>query len=557
MLSDDEINRASAQLRNYQLDDTLSQILERYGALIEDYRRLKSDYEEERDARERYKQMAKGQDRNPFVLVLVDGDGYVFNDNLVDKSNPDAGRNAAHMLHDRVQESLRRKGLEHCAVMVRIYANVAGLSKILAKTGLIGQEGRSLSPFVASFNKSYGLFDFVDAGPLKENADFKLRAMLQLHAENAQCKHIYFAACHDVGYISELTSFVGKKDLFTLIKTPGINFHDEYTKLGLGVEELHGVFRNTPLNIPVPSTFARAASVPSSKTETSSPLGQGASKIVKAPSPDNTKNSNNNNNNNNKPANAQGISTKSSEAGASAVVCQHHLAGRCSFGQKCRNLHVSGSARTNVAWRDGPGQAKSPDQSKHLTSPEEFKSLPNKEDIPPGHVAVNEAGFRLDPYMPPSSAQAAEVIKSGGNRVCNIFHLTGDCPKGQDECEYGHSPLSENLKKGVEYLSRTFSCHQGGSCRDPECIQGHICQVADCQKRGGRRPCKIRQSAHLEKLSPVQYVPGVSSSRGSRNGSMSDLNGYASMQSNRRGSSQSPSIDAVDAGARLGGAVLF
>ncbi|TLD15127.1 hypothetical protein PspLS_10605 [Pyricularia sp. CBS 133598] len=554
MLSDDEIRRAGAQLRNYQLDDTLSQMLERYGALIEDYKRLKSDYEEERDARERYKQMAKGQDRNPFVLVLVDGDGYVFNDNLVDKSNPDAGRNAAHLLHDRIQESLRRKGLEHCAVMVRIYANVAGLSKALAKAGLVGQEGRSLAPFVASFNKSYGLFDFVDAGPLKENADFKLRAMLKLYAENAQCKHIYFAACHDVGYISELTSFVGKRDLFTLIKTPGINFHDEYTKLGLGVEELHGVFRSKPLSIPVSSTLARAASGPSSKTE-ASPLGQGASKRVNAPSPDNTKNSNTTNSN--KPTSGQGTSAKSSEAGVGAVICQHNLAGRCSFGQKCRNLHISGSARTNAAWRDVPGQAKSPDQSKQPASPEGFKNLPNKEDIPLGHVAVNEAGFRLDPYLPPSSVQAAETIKSWGSRVCNIFHLTGDCPKGQDKCEYDHSPLSDHLKKGVEYLSRTFFCHHGGSCRDPDCIQGHICQVADCQKRGGRRPCKIRQSAHLEKLSPVQYIPGIAKTRGSRNSSISDLNGYPTMQTCPRGSSQSPSIETADAGARLGGAVLI
>lgn len=36
-----------------------------------------------RDSRERYKQMARGQERNPFVLVLVDGDGYIFDDDLV------------------------------------------------------------------------------------------------------------------------------------------------------------------------------------------------------------------------------------------------------------------------------------------------------------------------------------------------------------------------------------------------------------------------------------------------------------------------------------------
>ncbi|KAH7112668.1 hypothetical protein EDB81DRAFT_827043 [Dactylonectria macrodidyma] len=82
--------------------------------------------------------------------------------------------------------------------MVRVYANLVGLSKHLNKNGLCGAEKRSLSSFTAGFNRSYGLTDFVDAGELKENADHKMKAMLRLYAENTQCKHIYFAACHDV-----------------------------------------------------------------------------------------------------------------------------------------------------------------------------------------------------------------------------------------------------------------------------------------------------------------------------------------------------------------------
>ncbi|KAH8743255.1 hypothetical protein F5883DRAFT_722746 [Diaporthe sp. PMI_573] len=92
---------------------------------------------------------------------------------------------------------------------------------------------------------SYGLTDFVDAGEFKENADFKLREMLRLYAENAQCKHIYLAACHDAGYVSQLTAYRGHSDRFTLIRTSGLHFHDEFTKLGLGIEELPGVFRAT------------------------------------------------------------------------------------------------------------------------------------------------------------------------------------------------------------------------------------------------------------------------------------------------------------------------
>lgn len=58
----------------------LQTLTEKYEHLIEDYRRLKSDYEEVREAREKYKKLAKDQDKNPFVLMLVDGDGYNVSD---------------------------------------------------------------------------------------------------------------------------------------------------------------------------------------------------------------------------------------------------------------------------------------------------------------------------------------------------------------------------------------------------------------------------------------------------------------------------------------------
>lgn len=80
MLGDKEIDAAVNQLAAYRKDNTLDDILARYETLLGDYKRLKSDYEEEREARERWKQQARGQERNPFVLVLVDADGYVFDD---------------------------------------------------------------------------------------------------------------------------------------------------------------------------------------------------------------------------------------------------------------------------------------------------------------------------------------------------------------------------------------------------------------------------------------------------------------------------------------------
>lgn len=251
MLTDQELRQAGGKLTAFQIQqkeqqETQTQLLEQYASLLESYKRLKSDFEEERDNRERYKQLARGQERNPFVLVLVDGDGYVFDDNLI-RAGGDGGKQAAKLLNDIVRNSLRYRGLEHCRIMVRIYANLSGLSKACCKAGLCGPEKRSLAPFVAAFNRSTDLMDFVDAGELKENADFKIRAMLRLYADNVQCRHIFFAGCTDVGFVSELQPHMGNRDRVTLIQNPA--FHPEFKTLDFRVEAFPNVFRTTPLEM--------------------------------------------------------------------------------------------------------------------------------------------------------------------------------------------------------------------------------------------------------------------------------------------------------------------
>lgn len=325
MPNEDELQTAAKQLASFRAENELPDILDRYAALIEDYRRLKSDYEEERDAREKYKQIARAQNRNPFVLVLIDGDGYVFNGNLV-SNGIEGGRSAAQLLNESIKSSLQKKGLDYCQIIVRVWANLAGLSKTLHKAGFTGPEKRSLSPFVASFNRSYGLFDFADAGEWKENADFKLRAMLNLYAESSQCRHIYFAACHDVGYISDLTTHIGNKERFTLINSPGIKFHAEYTKLGMGVEELTGVFHPTPLDATSNYQPPRSSSV-STRTATE--------KWWTVPS------------------SATASHTSNSEA-SERKICYFYRSGKCKYGDHCSNLHIDDDTMDykRLSWRD-------------------------------------------------------------------------------------------------------------------------------------------------------------------------------------------------------------
>lgn len=70
--------------------------------------------------------------------------------------------------------------------------------------------------------------------------------IFRLFVESSQCKHIFFAGCHDTGYLSLLTPYKNDVDRISLIKEAG--FNKEFKTLGLRVEDLTSVFRSTPLD---------------------------------------------------------------------------------------------------------------------------------------------------------------------------------------------------------------------------------------------------------------------------------------------------------------------
>ena len=68
------------------------------------------------------------------------------------------------------------KDVETVGIMVKAYANLTGLAQACVKNGKL-KVGSLLGHFVIGFNRRYPLFDFVDIGPGKEEADSKVRGM--------------------------------------------------------------------------------------------------------------------------------------------------------------------------------------------------------------------------------------------------------------------------------------------------------------------------------------------------------------------------------------------
>lgn len=398
--------------------------------------------------------------------------------------------------------------------MVRIYADVVGVSKSMSKAGLLGAEKRSLAPFIANFNRSKALFDYVDAGELKENADFKLRGLLRLYAENAQCKHIFFAACHDVGYVSELTQYRNNRDRFTLIKTPGLLFHNEFSKLGLGIEELPQVFR--PSGSAMDTYFPKPLQPGSHNASNKSVMGF------------------------NPPVAPSSPAAAKNQPSGTGEICHFFKLGKCRYGSHCKNLHqqtpvlpVRTNSRLSQDWRTenglsgpdhgvGSGAPIKPAKTYLPQQELDIRQLPKKHDIPVGYVALNKNKQRLDAYIPPPTNEAEDRLRarSAVQRLCNAKHLFGACNSAK--CDYDHSPLDEDLKPALEWLSRSLPCPKRNTCRNAGCTSGHVCQKQDCKQRGGKTFCKLGYTMHDIDLVMDECVPGVSKKPSANNNGSSE-----------------------------------
>ncbi|OTA07297.1 hypothetical protein A9Z42_0082170 [Trichoderma parareesei] len=240
MLNNDDLERAACKLADFRQDSSLSKILDQYAALIESYKQLKSDYEEERDNREKYKRMAQGRGGKPFVLVLINGNDYNFPEHLMTEWES-GGVAVAEVLKNAIMGSPRWKDLDHCEIMVRVYVDMRTWAEVLRNVLDPKHQSISVSAFAAGFNKSNNLFDIVDTGSL-EKTDDKLRAALDLYAAGPQCKHIFFAGCLDARYVPDLAKHIDKREKFTLIESPEGKPCKDLLTLGMKIEAFDSLF---------------------------------------------------------------------------------------------------------------------------------------------------------------------------------------------------------------------------------------------------------------------------------------------------------------------------
>lgn len=115
------------------------------------------------------------QERDPFILVLIDGDGMIFEDHLI-KQGEIGGKEAAAALWAGTRDYIHQTvpGLSpDFKIVARIYANLKGLGETCHRAGIL-ENPATIEHFARGFTGSKQLFDFIDVGVGKDRADDKI-----------------------------------------------------------------------------------------------------------------------------------------------------------------------------------------------------------------------------------------------------------------------------------------------------------------------------------------------------------------------------------------------
>ncbi|KAJ5247328.1 hypothetical protein N7468_002311 [Penicillium chermesinum] len=426
-----------------------------------------------------------GSSQNDFVVVLVDGDGAIFHDDFLSKPREGA-TDASRKLTQAVRDSLKDERLidsENITILVRIFANMNDLARTLHLSRVIS--GRSdLSTFAEQFTTSRGEYDFINVGPGKENADSKMRGnfqdrllvltnlidMLKHYYSNYQCKKIFFAGCHDNGYLNDLQKYTSdeeSRERITLVETTPAQ-PSFRTMLTFPIIRFDGVFRSTSLSM-------EDSSQPSSPA---APIIIPKTAAITAPSW--------------RRDSASSTTTTSSTS--------HHRTSSISPSPPSAfpNISISGNGGMSVHYPThlpaptyasacGPGSQK----NISLTSPSETRAVlynEHRERIdPPNKKPADQPAF--DSYF----AKLAKVKTAECRGFCNYRYLQGQCRRGA-MCHNEHDVvLSEREIAVHRYRARLGLCTNGPTCSDYDCFFSHHCPfVPNCTAQ----TCKFE--VHLE-----------------------------------------------------------
>ncbi|EEH35608.2 C-x8-C-x5-C-x3-H type zinc finger protein [Paracoccidioides lutzii Pb01] len=446
--------KAVEQSRNELIEDLLRRVAELENA----YQQTRLDHEREsrfnREVQMHEMELMKQitamealMEQEPFLLILLDGDGMIFQDSFLQQGEQ-GGKDAANQFWASIREYASRNlpNIPSPKIIARVYANVKGLADACYKAGIIERPGL-VEEFTRGFNGSRLLFDFVDVGSGKDRADDKISEVFKLHLYNCHCHQIFLGCSHDNGYARLLEDTLADRELIGRISLiEGIPFERELAliKASYRVTKFEELFRTSKIitnlhlwndrNAANNSSNAAPSSAPLTALSSNAPV---SSNLARVPS------------NSTIPLN--------------------------------RATTPSTWAATTAAGAQGPFT--------DLTTSKPSSPSPPK-------VERNKYGQRVD-RLDFKSIPKDELNRVKKLKLCNLYYLLGDCPNLS--CYHTHDhKLTKNERMVLHAVARMTPCRFGTECDDPGCIYGHRCPQSEVGKKDcfWGSNCRFDTAAH-------------------------------------------------------------
>ncbi|CAG7848821.1 SubName: Full=Uncharacterized protein {ECO:0000313/EMBL:CCA68126.1} [Serendipita indica DSM 11827] len=148
---------------------------------------------------------ARSQAERNLVMTLIDGDGYIFDRELLTRGE-DGGRDAAKILSNGVMKHLSKEANRPASpdLWTMIFLSKDKLEAVLSRSSTCTAEQFRL--FIKGFSQAQSLFSFVEVGPSKEAADHKIKEHLSKFIGNPKIFRVILGVDHDNGYSSAISS---------------------------------------------------------------------------------------------------------------------------------------------------------------------------------------------------------------------------------------------------------------------------------------------------------------------------------------------------------------
>ncbi|KAL4878870.1 hypothetical protein BJY04DRAFT_194781 [Aspergillus karnatakaensis] len=367
--------------------------------------------------------------REPFVIVLLDGDSMIFKDELL-QLGEEGGRKAANELLSVVDDYVANNfpSIISPKIVTNMYVNMKGLCEACVRGG-ITTDPSVLDDFARGFTSSYPLFNFVDVGPGNDAAHDKIKEIFKLNLYNCHCHQIFMGCSDESPYFQTLNDTLADMDLLGRVSLiEGISFGKDLGSLKphYRCTKFPSLFRDTKINPVWTPWKAAVATKPRSLLTPSpnphiSPKPHLVAPLSRTPS---------------------NITTASNSAPVSLTPASSHTSDEF---QLVRSKPASSSR--------------------------------------PKIVERNKYGQRVD-RLDVQSIAREEVNRIKKLKLCNYYFLQGECPN--EHCHHDHDrKLTKSELLTLTAVARMTPCRYGLECDDPECMYGHRCP----QSEPGRKDC--------------------------------------------------------------------